>query len=192
MRTIKEVITGTGFFFLMKENYAGLYTQLFEDIDPDILDIDLLVNCSEKFAAPLLLYTNFDKVVKVIVTKYSESWKRIKTALLLDYNILSPYDNKKITTQERQGTTANNSTTTDKTGVATFDSVAMVDKQEDSTENRGTTEQNETVKITVENSGNTGTLSAQNLITAEMELRRRNFIDVVISDITSQIALAIY
>ena len=176
----------------MKENYAGLYTELFEDIDPDILDIDLLSNCSEKFAAPLLLYTNFDKVVKVIVTKYSESWKRIKTALLLDYNILSPYDNKKITTQERQGTTANNSTTTDKTGVSTFDSVEMVDKQEDSTENKGTTEQNETVKITVENSGNTGTLSAQNLITAEMELRRRNFIDVVISDITSQIALAIY
>ena len=68
----------------------------------------------------------------------------------------------------------------------------MVDKQEDSTENKGTTEQNETVKITVENSGNTGSLSAQNLITAEMELRRRNFIDVVISDITSQITLAIY
>ena len=192
MRTIKEVITDTGFFSIMKEKYAGLYTELFEDIDPDILDIDLLSNCSEKFAAPLLLYTNFDKVVKVIVTKYSESWKRIKTALLLDYNILSPYDNKKITTQERQGTTANNSTTTDKTGVSTFDSVEMVDKQEDSTENKGTTEQNETVKITVENSGNTGSLSAQNLITAEMELRRRNFIDVVISDITSQIALAIY
>lgn len=192
MRTIKEVITDTGFFTIMKEKYAGLYTELFEDIDPDILDVDLLSNCSEKFAAPLLLYTNFDKVVKVIVTKYSESWKRIKTALLLDYNILSPYDNKKITTQERQGTTANNSTTTDKTGVSTFDSVEMVDKQKDSTENKGTTEQNETVKITVENSGNTGTLSAQNLITAEMELRRRNFIDVVISDITSQIALVIY
>ena len=192
MRTIKEVITDTSFFSIMKENYAGLYTELFEDIDPDLLDVDLLANCSEKFAAPLLLYTTLDKVVKVIVTKYSESWKRIKTALLLDYNILSPYDNKKITTQERQGTTANNSTTTDKTGVATFDSVAMVDKQEDSTENKGTTEQNETVKITVENSGNTGSLSAQNLITAEMELRRRNFIDVVISDITSQITLAIY
>ena len=36
MRTIKEVITDTSFFSIMKENYAGVYTELFVDIEPDI------------------------------------------------------------------------------------------------------------------------------------------------------------
>lgn len=193
MRIISEILTiEEGFFTTFAKEHEALYVDLFEDIEPQLLDIDLMASCSECFAAPLLLHYDLSKVVSLITVKFGDSWKRIKAALIADYNVLQPYDSKRITTQERTGTTANSSTTTDKTSVATFDSTTPIENQQDATENTGSIDQHETIKITVENTGNNGNLTAQNLLLNEIEVRKNNFISLVIGDVKNQITLDIY
>lgn len=198
MKQIKEFISfETGFFSTMYEKKRSDYDLLFSDegfdrIEPKNLDMDLLVTCGERYAAPLLIHYNMEKVVDYVLTRYKDSWLKCKKALLAEYDILKPYDTTKTTTQEKTGENAVNSTVTDKTGVTTFDSEEPVDKQVDSTENSGTTNTKETIKVTVENEGVNGNIPVQNLIASELEVRRTNFISLVIGDVETQLSLDIY
>lgn len=200
MKQIKEFITfENGFFSTMQKNHRSEYIELFSDdgegwntIDPKNLDMDLLVTCGERYAAPLLIHYDMAKVVDFVLNRYKDSWKRCKAALMADYDVLKPYDTTKTTTQEKTGENTVDSTVTDKTGVTTFDSEEPVDKQVDSTENNGKTTAKETVKITVENEGVNGNIPVQNLIANELEVRKTNFISLVIGDVETQLSLDIY
>lgn len=200
MKQIKEFITfDKGFFSTMKQNHRAIYDELFSDngegwnvIDPKNLDMDLLVTCGERYAAPLLIHYDMAKVVEYVLNRYTDSWKRCKAALMADYDVLKPYDTVKTTTQEKTGENTVNNTVTDKTGVNTFDSEEPVDKQTDTTENSGKTTETETVKTTVENTGVTGNIPAANLIQSELEVRKTNFISLVIGDVETQLSLDIY
>lgn len=193
MRVVKEFITfDNGFFSTFKNDKPELFTELFEDIQAPNLDMDLLVTCGERYASPLLCHYDMSKVVEYVLNRYADSWKRVKKALTAEYDVLSPYDNKRVTTQEKTGENTTDSTITDNTGVTTFDSDEAVDKQIESTANKGTTNSKETVTITVENSGSNGNLTASTLINNELEVRKNSFISVVIGDVENQLTLDIY
>lgn len=193
MQQIKEFITNdNGFFSTFATEYPELYLELFADIQPSKLDIDLLVNCGERYASPLLIHYDLKNAVDYVINRYADNWKRIKEALFREYNILQPFDNKKITTQEKQGISTNESTVTDKTAVNTFDSTEPVDKEHESTENSGTHTANETIKMTVEQIGISGNIPASNLILNELEVRKNSFISIVIGDVKTQLSLDIY
>lgn len=197
MKQVKEFITfEKGFFSTMQEvanfEYNTLFVDQFSSIDPHNLDMDLLVTCGERYASPLLVHHDMEKVVNFVLNRYYEGWKRIKNALNVEYNVLSPYDTKKVTTQEKSTEATNNSTVTDKTGVVAFDATEATDKSVDSTTNNGSTKGSEKVTITVENSGMNGNATVASLIANEIEVRKNSFISLVIGDVENQLTLDIY
>lgn len=193
MKRIKEFITfEKGFFSQMAKDKPELYTELFEDVPAANMDMDLIVTCGERYAAPLLIHYDMSKVVDYVLNRYCDGWKRVKNALNEDYNVLTPYDNKRVTTQEKTGTNTTSGTVSDKTGVTTFDSDEAVDKTIESTVNEGTTNATEKVTITVENTGTNGNMAISNLIQNEIEVRKNSFIALVIGDVENQLSLDIY
>lgn len=194
MKQVKEFISNdNGFFSAMKEHRAVEYYELFgETLHPSSLDMDLLVTCGERYASPLLIHYDMEKVVDYILNRYHEGWKRIKAALTAEYDVLTPYDTKKVTTQEKDSESNTDATVTDKTGVVAFDSEEPTDKTVDSSNNVGKTTGKETVKITVENTGMNGNHPVANLITNELEVRKNSFVSLVIGDVENQLTLDIY
>lgn len=192
MRQIKEFVTfDNGFFSTLNSVNPPLYNELFGDIKPSTLDTDLIVSYGERYAAPLLIHYDLPKVVDYVITRYADSWKRVKAALSAEYDVLNPYDTTKVTTQEKTQETTTTGKVTDTTGVTTFDSETAVDKQIDSTDNTGNTTGKETIKVTVENKGNTVN-PVTNLITNEIEVRKNSYISIVVGDVGNQISLDIY
>lgn len=203
MKQVKEFISfESGFFSIMQSmpRYTELFSELFRDdgatvFSSDIahnLDMDLVVTCGERYASPLLVHHEMEKVVDYVVARYGEKWKRTKAALMAEYDVVSPYNTKQVTTQEKQTENTTAGTTTDKMGVVAFDSETATDKSVDSTTNEGNTKGSEKVTITVENVGANGNISPAAMIANEIEVRKNSFIGIVIGDVENQLTLDIY
>ena len=200
MKQVKEFISyEKGFFSTFAEQRQADFITLFGDenyhIDGDMaakLDMDLVVTCGERYASPLLIHYDMSKVVDYVLNRYLEGWKRIKEALTAEYNVVTPYDTKKVTTQEKTATSATTGTVTDKTGVVAFDSEEPTDKSVDSSVNEGNRNDSETVRITVENTGMNGNVPVASLISNEIEVRKNSLISIVIGDVENQLTLDIY
>lgn len=193
MQKVNELITlEKSFFGAFQSAYNDLYTALFEQIEPSDMDMNLLVSCGERYAAPLLTHYEMNKVVNFVVNKYGENWKRVKAALTAEYDIMKPYKVTQVTTGEKTANSTNSGESTNTTGVVAFDSETATDSEVDKNTNSATAEQTENSTTTVENSGTTGNVSHSDLITNEIEVRKNSFIQLVINDIQTQITLDIY
>lgn len=201
MQKVNEIITtDNSFFEVMLDEHADLYEELFNTVNgvhientaADELDMMLLVNCGERYAAPLLVHHEMSKVVSFIVKKYGENWKRVKKAMTAEYDVLKPYNVESVTTGEKTATNDTSSQSTDKTGVTTFDNDVATDNKVDTNENTVNIEQGETTNTTVVHSGNNGNIQISSLIMNEIEVRKNSFISIVVNDIQSQVTLDIY
>lgn len=201
MQKVKEILTTENSFFeVMLDEHADLYEELFNTVNgvhidntaADELDMQLLVGCGERYAAPLLVHHDMSKVVNFIVKKYGDNWKRVKKALTAEYDVLKPYNVESKTTGDKQATNDTTSESTDKTGVVGFDSDVATDNTVDTNNNTVKIEQGETTNTTVTHSGNNGNIQISSLIMNEIEVRKNSFVSLVVNDIQSQITLDIY
>ena len=201
MQKVNEIINAENSFFeVMLDEHAELYEELFNTVNgvhientaADDLDMQLLVNCGERYAAPLLVHHDMSKVVNFVVKKYGENWKRVKKAMTAEYDILKPYNVESVTTGKKQATNDTTSKSTDKTGVVGFDSEVATDNTVDTNDNTVKIEQGENTNTTVVHSGNNGNIQISSLIMNEIEVRKNSFISIVVNDIQSQVTLDIY
>lgn len=193
MKRVNELLTPENSFFgELKNSHGTLYATLFEDSEASDLDMQILVECGERYAAPLLTHYPINRVVNFIVAKYGESWKRIKAALTAEYEVLKPYNITTKTTGEKSATNETASESEDKTGIVGFDAEVATDNTVDSNTHNVKIEQGENTTTTVESSGNNGNITNQNLITNEIEVRKNSFVSLVVNDIQTQITLDIY
>ena len=198
MKRVREIITtDNSFFETMLDEHGNLYGSLFNDVytgntEPHELDMMLLVNCGERYAAPLLIHHDMSEVVNYVVKKYGNNWERILATLETVYDPLKPYNVESVTTGKKTAKHDTTSESQDKTGIVGFDSVEPSDSTVDTNNNTVNIEQDETTDTTVKNSGNNGNLPISSLIQSEIELRKKSFISLVINDIQSQITLDIY
>ena len=201
MKKVSEIITAENSFFeTFLDEHGSLYDELFNtfnnvhvgNTEPDETDMQLIVNCGERYAAPLLVHHDMSKVVGFIVKKYGDNWKRVKAALTAEYDVLKPYNVESVTSGEKTATNDTTSESTDKTGVTTFDNEVATDNKVDTNENTVKIEQGETQNTTVKHSGNNGNVAISALIMNELEVRKNSFISIVVNDIQSQITLDIY
>lgn len=201
MKRVNEIVTTENSFFeTMLDEHGELYAELFNtcngihigNTEPDELDMMLLVNCGERYAAPLLVHHEMSKVVAFIVRKYADNWKRVKTAMTAEYDVLKPYNVESVTTGNKQATNDTTSTSTDKTGVVGFDSAEPTGSTVDTNENAVNIQQGENTNTTVKHSGTNGNIPISSLIASEIEVRKNSFISIVVNDIQSQITLDIY
>lgn len=193
MQKVSEIITiENSLFNAIKTGYSELYTSLFGTIEPANMDDNLLITCGERYASPLLIHHDIDKVAGFIVTKYGDNWEKIKNALYAEYDVTKPYNLKQTTTSEKTATNENTGESTDKSGIVGFDSETATDSSVDTNTNTNTINETETTTVTVENVGNTGTINNASLINSELELRKVSLQSLILNDIQSQITLDIY
>ena len=181
------------FFKTLSLHHSDIYEELFAGLtnkNPDQLDDDLIITCSDRYAAPLLLVYDIKKVTDYILNRYLDSWRRIKAALMADYDVLSPISQSKVTVRDKATDHTTTGTTKEVQSVNTFDTIEPVEKQEEGTTNQGTMQGSELTRTTVDTTGSQELASV--LIEKEIRLRKYDFLSIVIKDIKNQLTLDVY
>lgn len=187
----KLTIEGTNSFYTNFKTLApSIYTNLFGDTEPKVLDLSLLSNCGERYASPLLTTYPLEEVVTLIVAEKSNSWERIKKAMFSEYDLTTLGENTTEVTNQRNSNTSNNSNNTNKEKLYSFDSTTPSDSVENSNIGETTGNITETGTTTTKVSGSK--YDIQLSIDREIRLRRLSFINMVVKDTMNYLALAIY
>lgn len=194
MKKIAEILTvdGEKSFFTTFKNIAPLvYSSLFGEVQPKVLDMSLLTNSGERFASPLLILYPLEEVVNMIVTEKSQSWEKVKTAMFADYDLTNLNQQSTEITNTKNSNTSQNVNNNNKEKVYTFDDTTT---PSDTTENNmmgettGNVTENGTTKTIVSGSKS----NIQYVIEREIRLRKLSFINMVVKDTMNYITLSIY
>ena len=194
MKKIAEILTvdGEKSFFTTFKNIAPLvYSSLFGELEPKVLDMSLLSNSGERFASPLLTLYTLEEVVNMIVTEKSQSWEKVKTAMFADYDVTNLNQQTTEITNTKNSNTSQNVNNNNKEKVYTFDDTTT---PSDTTENNtiGETTGNVTENGTTRTSVSGSKSNIQYVIEREIRLRRLSFINMVVKDTMNYITLSIY
>ena len=194
MKKIAEILTvdGEKSFFTTFKNIAPLvYSSLFGEVEPKVLDMSLLSNSGERYASPLLTTYTLAEVVNMIVTEKSQSWEKVKTAMFADYDLTNLNQQTTEITNTKSSNTAQNVNNNNKEKVYTFDDITT---PSDTTENNmiGETTGNVTENGTTRTSVSGSKSNIQYVIEREIRLRKLSFINMVVKDTMNYITLSIY
>lgn len=194
MKKIAEILTvdGEKSFFTTFKNIAPLvYSSLFGEVQPKVLDMSLLTNSGERYASPLLTSYTLEEVVNMIVTEKSQSWEKVKTAMFADYDLTNLNQQTTEITNTKSSNTAQNVNNNNKEKVYTFDDTIT---PSDTTENNmiGETTGNVTENGTTRTSVSGSKSNIQYVIEREIRLRKLSFINMVVKDTMNYITLSIY
>ena len=194
MKKIAEILTvdGEKSFFTTFKNIAPLvYSSLFGEVQPKVLDMSLLTNSGERYASPLLTSYTLEEVVNMIVTEKSNSWEKVKTAMFADYDLTNLNQQTTEITNTKSSNTAQNVNNNNKEKVYTFDDTTT---PSDTTENNmiGETTGNVTENGTTRTSVSGSKSNIQYVIEREIRLRKLSFINMVVKDTMNYITLSIY
>ena len=194
MKKIAEILTvdGEKSFFTTFKNIAPLvYSSLFGEVEPKVLDMSLLSNSGERYASPLLTTYTLAEVVNMIVTEKSQSWEKVKTAMFADYDLTNLNQQTTEITNTKSSNTAQNVNNNNKEKVYTFDDTIT---PSDTTENNmiGETTGNVTENGTTRTSVSGSKSNIQYVIEREIRLRKLSFINMVVKDTMNYITLSIY
>ena len=194
MKKIAEILTvdGEKSFFTTFKNIAPLvYSSLFGELEPKVLDMSLLSNSGERFASPLLTLYTLEEVVNMIVTEKSQSWEKVKTAMFADYDVINLNQQTTEITNTKNSNTSQNVNNNNKEKVYTFDDTTT---PSDTTENNmiGETTGNVTENGTTRTSVSGSKSNIQYVIEREIRLRKLSFINMVVKDTMNYITLSIY
>ena len=194
MKKIAEILTVDGensFFTTFKNIAPSVYSSLFGEVAPKVLDMSLLSNSGERYASPLLISYTLEEVVNMIVTDKSNSWQKVKNAMFADYDLTNLNQQTTEITNTKNSNTSQNVNNNNKEKVYTFDDTTT---PSDTTENNmigettGNVTENGTTKTIVSGSKS----NIQYVIEREIRLRKLSFINMVVKDTMNYITLSIY
>ena len=194
MKKIVEILTVDGensFFTTFKNIAPSVYSSLFGEVAPKVLDMSLLSNSGERYASPLLISYTLEEVVNMIVTEKSNSWQKVKNAMFADYDLTNLNQQTTEITNSKSSNTSQNVNNNNKEKVYTFDDTTTPsDTTENNTigETTGNVTENETTRTSVSGSKS----NIQYVIEREIRLRKLSFINMVVKDTMNYITLSIY
>ena len=117
MKKVKDIFTGgNGIFAIFAENFATDFAALFTDITAANLDGITLHRYGEKFLTPNIAENNAETVIIDIIAISLDGWKRAKSVLNANYNIIAPISETKTKSGSvsRETTNANENLNFDK------------------------------------------------------------------------------
>ena len=175
-------------------NLDSLKTLITSD-DASNLDLLYLVHSGDKYISKLCIYS-YDKDVMIpanrskdiadlLLNKFGDNWNRMYQSLLEQYNPTNDYD--KITHEEFNSKVKNTSASK-RYGFNTPADSPVGDTDIES-ESSGLKDDNFTDSHVY---GNVGINSRQKLINEELELRKKNIIEMIFNDIDTMLCLKIY
>lgn len=198
LKKINEIVdifddSTAGIFHALKSIASG---ESFGWLDNDeYLDIDYYVSHSgEKYASRFYLTMidhnkDISYIANIIYNRFSEKWKHIYDAMMLEYN---PLENYSMQEDENVNTDITNTSngSSNVFGFNTDSEDGVSDsKNEVSSTTSGKFDDNHR-KLT--RSGNIGVTTSQQMLESELEIRKNIFIEMVMNDIDSIMCLKIY
>ncbi len=159
----------------------------------EYLDIMYYVSHSgEKYASRFYLtMLEHEKTIvdiaHIVFTKFSDKWKRVYDAMIMEYNPINNYD-----MQEKETVNSKITSTIDvdnKTHGFGSPNAAPTDEGKSTTTTEGDADDN-VRELT--RSGNIGVTTSAQLLAGELEVRKNIFIEEVMNDIDTMLCLKIY
>lgn len=168
------------------------------------LTIDYLLNRYDRFMSPLWnrLFAHYDdlentskKIANIIKMKYFFGWNKLAEALFSDYNPIENYnmvENKETDYEEKTESDISETTTNSYNGFNADDmkdvSKSVLDADNTVTKtDTGTKTKNELIR-----SGNIGVTTSQQMIESEYNLRKKNLLNLIYTDIDSILFIDYY
>lgn len=196
-----DVFNDTGLVNTMKSIDETKTLALFDNQDTiDTFDFMLNNELADKMVAPIVerpvmadKVNAESKVAKYVLLKYYDNWKRIKDALLLQYDI--EYDGGSIKTVDI--TESNNGNVNEnnqhKEQVNAFNETSAVDSQNYTDTNAQTDNHERTYHEEVINKANSVEFTHSDVIEKEIKMRNQNtYFDILKNDIEKELTLWIY
>lgn len=190
----------------------GLYNwdgSIFDGFNlPDTVDLETLKNLIFSETAELEVLYSDPTVFKLILDSWSKSrladWKRAENALNADYSPIENYNRTETHSDvytrnlAESGESTSESTSADNVKKAAFNSDALVNT--DSTSGNTTGKDNHSMEysggdsrqITINAHGNIGVTTNQQMIAAELEIRRKNLYDIILNEFIDKFCLGVY
>ena len=196
-----DVFNDTGLVNAMKSVDETKTLALFDD--PDTIEtFDFMLNneLADKMVAPIVErpvttdhINGVNKVAKYVLLKYYDNWKRIKDALLLQYDI--EYDGGSIKTVDITETNDGNVNENNqhKEQVNAFNETTAVDSQNYTDTNAQTDNHERTYHEEMVNKANSVEFTHSDVVEKEIKMRNQNtYFDILKNDIEKELTLWIY
>ena len=196
-----DVFNDTGLVNAMKSVDETKTLALFDNQDTiDTFDFMLNNELADKMVAPIVErpvttdhINGVNKVAKYVLLKYYDNWKRIKDALLLQYDI--EYDGGSIKTVDITETNDGNVNENNqhKEQVNAFNETTAVDSQNYTDTNAQTDNHQRTYHEEMVNKANSVEFTHSDVVEKEIKMRNtNNYFDILKNDIEKELTLWIY
>ena len=196
-----DVFNENGLVNVMKTVDETKTLALFDD--PDTIEtFDFMLNneLADKTVSPIVerpvttdSVNGVNKVAKYVLLKYYDNWKRIKDALLMQYDI--EYDGGSIKTVDITETNDGNVNENNqhKEQVNAFNETTAVDSQNYTDTNAQTDNHNRTYHEEMVNKANSVEFTHSDVVEKEIKMRNtNNYFDILKNDIEKELTLWIY
>lgn len=196
-----DIFNDNGLVSVMKTVDETKTLALFDDTDT-IETFDFMLNneLADKMVAPIVenpvtvdKVNGVNKVAKYILLKYYDSWKRIKDALLMVYDI--EYDGGSIKTVDISETNNGNVNENNqhKEQVNAFNETTAVDSQNYTDTNAQTDNNERTYHEEMVNKANSVEFTHSDVVEKEIKMRNtNNYFDFLKDDIEKELTLWVY
>lgn len=196
-----DVFNNTGLVATMKTVDETKTLDLFDNTDTiETFDFMLDNELADKMVAPIVerpvvadSENGANKVAKYILLKYYDNWKRIKDALLMQYDI--EYDGGSIKTVDiTENNNGNvNENNQHKEQVNAFNETTAVDSQNYTDTNAQTDSHDRTYHEETVNKANSVEFTHSDVIEKEIKMRNENtYFDILKNDIEKELTLWVY
>ena len=196
-----DVFNENGLVSVMKTVDETKTLSLFDD--PDTIEtFDFMLNneLADKMVSPIVerpvttdSVNGVNKVAKYVLLKYYDNWKRIKDALLMQYDI--EYDGGSIKTVDITETNDGNVNENNqhKEQVNAFNETTAVDSQNYTDTNAQTKNNDRTYHEEVVNKANSVEFTHSDVVEKEIKMRNtNNYFDILKNDIEKELTLWVY
>ena len=196
-----DVFNENGLVSVMKTVDETKTLALFDDQDT-IETFDFMLNneLADKMVSPIVekpvttdSVNGVNKVAKYVLLKYYDNWKRIKDALLMQYDI--EYDGGSIKTVDITETNDGNVNENNqhKEQVNAFNETTAVDSQNYTDTNAQTDNHQRTYHEELVNKANSVEFTHSDVVEKEIKMRNtNNYFDILKNDIEKELTLWIY
>ena len=196
-----DVFKNNGLVSVMKTVDETKTLALFDDLDT-IETFDFMLNneLADKMVSPIVersvttdSVNGVNKVAKYVLLKHYDNWKRIKDALLMQYDI--EYDGGSIKTVDITETNDGNVNENNqhKEQVNAFNETTAVDSQNYTDTNAQTDNHQRTYHEEMVNKANSVEFTHSDVVEKEIKMRNtNNYFDILKNDIEKELTLWIY
>lgn len=187
---VKEIFDSENGIFadIFKPNFPVLYTTIFGEDDPVLIDVQARTKYGEKNLISAITKETATEIVKAIVTVKFDEWQKQIQVFNKDYDVLDPVTSKEVSNESyTSDETGSNNTVDSKTAFNDGNFNNESKQARDTTGNRQSTSKKESVK-----SGIPGGIPVSEVIQKEIALRKQNFKVSVIAELINAITVDIY